>query len=100
MCPNKDWFSSFEKLDECSVVMGDNRPCNMEGMGMIYIKIFNGMVRELKEVRNVPQIKRNLISVGVLEALVLKYLLVIMFSWLKARWLFWRASDAITFTTW
>ena len=32
VCPNKDWFSNFEKLDGCAVVMDDDRPCNMEGM--------------------------------------------------------------------
>ena len=31
VCPNRDWFSSFEKLDGRSVVMGDNRPCIWKG---------------------------------------------------------------------
>ena len=29
VCPNRDWFSIFEKLDGCSVVMGDDHPCTM-----------------------------------------------------------------------
>ena len=41
----------------------------MEGVGTIQIKMFDGMIRELKEVRYVPQLKRNLISVGALETL-------------------------------
>ena len=32
-------------------------------------KMFDGIVRELKKVRYVPQLKRNLISVGVLKTL-------------------------------
>ena len=48
--------------------MGDDHPCNIEGMGTVRIKMFDEIVRELKEVRYVPQLKRNLISVG-LEAL-------------------------------
>jgi len=32
VCPNRDWFSNFEKLDGCSVIMGDDRPCNIEGI--------------------------------------------------------------------
>ena len=43
VCPNRDWFFSFEKLDGCSVVMGDDHPCNMEGIGTIHIKMFDGM---------------------------------------------------------
>ena len=36
--------------------------------------MFDGMIRELKEVRYVPQLKRNLISVGALETLGLEVL--------------------------
>ena len=43
--------------------------CNVEGMGTVCIKMDDGIVRELKEVRYIPQLKRNLISVGALEAL-------------------------------
>ena len=49
--------------------MGDDHPCNIEGIGTVSVKMVDGIVRELKEVRYVPQLKRNLISVGVLEAL-------------------------------
>ena len=65
-------FFNFEKLNGCSVIMGDNRPCNMEGIGTVLIKMFDGMVQELKEVRYVPQLKSNLISVRSLEALGLE----------------------------
>ena len=34
--------------------------------------MFDGMIRELKEVRYVPQFKRNIISVGTLETLGLE----------------------------
>ena len=38
-------------------------------MGTVCIKMDDGIVRELKEVRYVPQLKMNLISVGALEVL-------------------------------
>ena len=69
VCPNRDWFSNFEKLDGCFAIMGDDRPCNMKGIGTAQIKMFDRIVRELKEVRYVPQLKRNLISIGALKAL-------------------------------
>ena len=69
--PEQGLVSSFEKLDGCYTVMGDDHPCNIEGMGAVRIKMDDGIVRELKEVRYVPQLKRNLLSVGALEALVL-----------------------------
>ena len=49
--------------------MGDDRSCNMEGISMVLIKMFDGMVRELKKVRYISQLKRNLISVGTLKIL-------------------------------
>ena len=60
--------------------MGDDHPCRMDKIGTVLVKMFDGMVRELKDVRHVPQLKRNLVSVGALKALVLKYLLEIEFS--------------------
>jgi len=81
--------------------MGDDGSYHMEGICTVLVKIFDRMVRELKDVRYIPQLKKNLTSVGALKHWVLKYLLEMEFSrWLKAWWLFWRASDAITFTTW
>ena len=49
--------------------MGDGHPCNVEGISTVHIKMFNGIVRELKEVSYVPQLKRNLILVGALKIL-------------------------------
>ena len=65
-------FFSFEKLDGCSVVMGDDRPYNMKRIGTVHIKMFDGMVLELKKVRYVPELKKNLIPVGVLKTLSLE----------------------------
>ena len=47
-------------------------PCSMEGIGIILVKMFDGMVQELKDVRYVPQLKRNIISVDTLKALGLE----------------------------
>ena len=33
--------------------MGDDRPCNMGGIWTVQIKMFDGIVQELKEVRYV-----------------------------------------------
>ena len=52
--------------------MGDDHPCNMEGICTVLIKMFDGMVQELKEVRYVSQLKKNLISVSSLKALDLE----------------------------
>ena len=42
--------------------MGDDHLCNVEGIGTVRIKMDDGIIRELKEVMDLPQLKRNLIS--------------------------------------
>jgi len=64
-----NWFSSFEKLDSSFAIMGDDHSCKVEGIGTVRIKLFDGMVRELKEVRYVPRVKMTLISVSTLKVL-------------------------------
>ncbi|KAH9679276.1 hypothetical protein KPL71_026064 [Citrus sinensis] len=68
LCPINEWFTNFRNLESGAVVMGNDQPCRTMGIGTIQLKMFNGMVRELKEVRFVPALKKNLISVGALEA--------------------------------
>ena len=54
------------------MLMKDDHTCRMEGIDMVLIKMFDEMVRELKDVRFVPQLKKNLISIRALEAQGLK----------------------------
>ena len=44
----------------------------MEGINTVFIMMFYGIVRELKEVRYVPQFKKNIISIDALKALGLE----------------------------
>ncbi|KAH9650701.1 retrovirus-related pol polyprotein from transposon TNT 1-94-like protein [Citrus sinensis] len=68
LCPIKEWFTDFRNLESGAVMMGNNQPCRTMGIETIRLKMFDGMVRELKEIRFVPEIKKNLILVGALEA--------------------------------
>ena len=45
----------------------DGHTCRTKRIGTIRIKLSDGMVKELKDVRYVPQLKKNIISVGALE---------------------------------
>ncbi|KAM2623430.1 hypothetical protein TB2_027936 [Malus domestica] len=72
MCPIREWFSNFEELDGGVVLMGNNNACKTQGIGKIYLKMHDGTVRELSDVRYVPDMKKNLISLGALESKGLK----------------------------
>ena len=44
--------------------MGDIEPCKIVGMCKVRIKLNNGNDWLLKDVRHIPAMKRNLISIG------------------------------------
>ena len=66
VCHKREWFASFEKLNGGMVQMVDDHTCIMDGVGMVFIKIIDGIVWELKDVIYVFQIKKNILSVGAL----------------------------------
>ena len=53
--------------------MGNDISCKTLGVGSIRIRMFDGIVRELTNVGYVPNLKSNLISLGVLESCGYKY---------------------------
>ena len=67
MCLNKNLFTNYETCDGGIVVMGNDSSCRVVGRGSIRLKMFDGMIRELRDVRHVPDLKRNLISLGMLD---------------------------------
>ena len=68
LCPIKEWFTDFYNLESGAVMMGNDQPCRTMGIGTIWLKMFDGMIRELKDVRYIPNLKKNLIFVGALKA--------------------------------
>ena len=53
--------------------MGNNAPRKIVGIGTVRIKMFDGVVRTLGDVRHVPDLKKNLISLSTLDAKRYKY---------------------------
>jgi hypothetical protein len=70
MCLYINWFISYQSVDEGVVFMGNDIPCKV---GSIRIRMFDGIVRELTNVRYVPELKSNFLSVGVLDSFGYKY---------------------------
>ncbi|KAH9779137.1 Integrase catalytic domain-containing protein [Citrus sinensis] len=48
------------------VMMGNNAVCKVIGMGNVSLRLHDGTIWELREVRYVPDLKRNLISLDVI----------------------------------
>ena len=47
--------------------MGNNSICRIIGIGNVSLKLHNGSIRVSKQVRHVLDLKRNLISLGMLD---------------------------------
>lgn len=48
-------------------MMGNNAICEVIRIGKIKLRIFDGIVDELRDVRHVLNLKRNIILVGMLD---------------------------------
>ena len=64
---HQEWFATYQKIDGRSVSLGDDHPCKVAGIGSIRVRMYNGIIRTLSNVRHVPKLKKNLISFGYLE---------------------------------
>jgi hypothetical protein len=73
MCSHRNWLFSYQSVDEGVVFIGNGIPCKTIGACSIRIKMFDGIVRELTDVRYVSELKSNLISLGVLDSCGYKY---------------------------
>ncbi|GJV60660.1 retrovirus-related pol polyprotein from transposon TNT 1-94 [Tanacetum coccineum] len=60
-------FFDFLECDGGSVQLGDNRECKIRGIGKVRVQLRDGSSFVLNNVRYIPELKRNLISLGTLE---------------------------------
>ena len=67
MTPNKSLFNSFSDDHSGTVILGNNKTCDIKGIGSIVIKNHEEKLKELQEVRYVPDLKRNLLSIGMFD---------------------------------
>ncbi|KAL2235826.1 UNVERIFIED_CONTAM: Retrovirus-related Pol polyprotein from transposon TNT 1-94 [Sesamum indicum] len=67
-CSNKDIMEPYTSGDFALVYLADNKPLKIVGNGDVRIKSTNGSCWTLHDVRHIPGLKRNLISVGQLDS--------------------------------
>ncbi|GJW27376.1 retrotransposon protein, putative, ty1-copia subclass [Tanacetum coccineum] len=67
MTPMLDLFYDFLECDGGRVLLGDNRECKIRGIGKVRVQLKDGSSFVLHNVRFIPELKRNLISMGTLE---------------------------------
>ena len=68
MCFRKEWFFNFIELDGGVFYLADNQPCKIAGISSISLKNHDGLTRVLTNVRYIPKLEKNLISLGTLDS--------------------------------
>ena len=70
MCPYKEWFDTYR---ECNVSIvwtcNDSSSKVLIGTGSIKMRMFDGVMRTLSNVKHVPKLRKSLISLGALDNL-------------------------------
>ena len=67
MCIHREWFKTYKPINDGVVYMGNDVTCNIVGIGSIQLKMFDGTNKILTDVRHVPELRKNHISLGVLD---------------------------------
>jgi len=69
ICKRKEYFETLELKEGGVVRLGNNKAYRIQGMATIRLKMFDDCDFLLKNVRYIPELKRNLISISVFDGL-------------------------------
>ncbi|GJS90427.1 retrovirus-related pol polyprotein from transposon TNT 1-94 [Tanacetum coccineum] len=67
MMPKRDFLFDFKEFNGGMVLLGDNRACSIMGTGKVRVQMKDDSSFVLENVRYIPELKRNLISLGTLD---------------------------------
>lgn len=64
MTPYRELFESFQEVTRGVVILENNKACKFLGIGTVELILDDGTMKTLQEFRYIPELKRNLISLG------------------------------------
>eukprot|EP00253_Pinus_taeda_P027941 PITA_27941 len=67
MCIHREWFKTYKSINDGVVYMGNDVTCNIVGIGSIQLQMFDGTTKILTDVRHVPELRKNVISLVALD---------------------------------
>ncbi|PKI67836.1 hypothetical protein CRG98_011809 [Punica granatum] len=67
-CPNQELFATYEKIERDKILMGNNNACKVVGIDMMWIKMFDRIIKTLYNGRHVLELKKNPISLDTLDS--------------------------------
>lgn len=67
ICTLKDHFTDYQIFDRSRVMISNNALCRVIGIRNVKLKMHDGFVYKLKQVRHFLDLKMNLISLGMID---------------------------------
>ena len=67
VCLCKEWFDIYKPYDANIVLMGNDAGYKAIGISIIKIKMYDGIIKTLGDVRHILELKKNLISLGTFD---------------------------------
>uniref|UniRef100_A0A2N9IN85 Integrase catalytic domain-containing protein n=1 Tax=Fagus sylvatica TaxID=28930 RepID=A0A2N9IN85_FAGSY len=68
MTPRRDWFTTYQPINGGLVYMGNNTTYKVVGIGTVRIKMYDGIVRTMTDVRHMPDLAKNLLSLSTFDS--------------------------------
>ena len=68
MTPRRDWFTTYRTINGGLVYMGNNTTYKVVGIGTVRIKMYDGIVRTMTDVRHMPDLAKNLLSLSTFDS--------------------------------
>ncbi|KAK2990880.1 hypothetical protein RJ640_007601 [Escallonia rubra] len=65
---SRGWFATYLSFDGGKVLIGNDVSYKVVGISSISIRMYDGIVRTLTNVRHVPELRKTLISLGTLDS--------------------------------
>ena len=53
---HQDWFDSYERSDGGSISLGDDHPCKVTSMGIIRVRMYDGVIRKLTNIKHISEL--------------------------------------------
>ena len=68
MTPKNEFLFNFQEVNGGKVLMDNDQPCSVTGIGSVKFQLWDGSFRVVEGVRLVPKLRRNLFSLGMLDS--------------------------------
>lgn len=73
MCSRTDLFTTYKSVNDDFVLVVNDMACGIVGIILVEIKAYDGIVRTLSNVRHIQSLKKNLISLDILDSFGYQY---------------------------